>query len=160
MLQYCIIPCTVLHCGYLSHYSIKRSTPTSFSPRWRKERAPSTRLPIWVSKFPLISQSVTALYMGCSVALIWDTPVSDGKRIQLIPGASCVPPPVCHVTFRPGQGWDWEVLGFRGSDSSHWLTIYYKCDKSVWSQTAAVNYWNAIIILELMCNDLYGHFSW
>lgn len=69
----------------------------------RKGRAESPRLPIWVSVFPLISRSVTALCMGCSAGLIWDTPVSDGKRIQLIPGcpctSSCVP---CHIPARSG----------------------------------------------------------
>lgn len=65
--------------------------------------------------------------MGSSVSLTWDTPVSDGKPPAYPVGLS-VRPPVCHhATYRPGQSWDCEVLGLRGSVSSHRHTIYCKC---------------------------------
>lgn len=71
-------PAAVVHNslhGYQSRDSMKRPILTSFPPRREKEIAPSARLPIWPSAFPLISHSDTS-----TAALIWDTPVSYWKE--------------------------------------------------------------------------------
>ncbi len=116
---------------------------------------------------PYISQCHSTVY-GIQCCPDMGHPCLRWKGNPAYPGASlrtssCVS---CHIPARSGLRLGGP--GFRGSDSSHWFTIYCKCVKSVRSQTAADNYWNAIIILGmnltvfflLMCNNLYGHFSW
>lgn len=128
-------------------------------------------LQVWDSQYGYLC---VPLYLTVSQHCVWDpvlpwygTPLSQMEReSSLTQGVSvylllCVMSHTGQVRVETGRCRD---LG--GSVSSHWLNIYCKCVKSVWSQTAAVNYWNDIMMSgtistgfwHLMCYNLYGHF--
>lgn len=69
---------------------------------------------------PLYHSVSQSLCTGSSVALIWDTPVSDGKRLRFILGVSaygvlCVMSHTGQVRVETGRSWD------SGAQSPHHL---------------------------------------